>query len=542
MTDIKNKITENEYHMMDNYILDYSGADTTVGSKKILDVWADAKSEYLYQLFGNELILSKQINIEKSAQEIQNELWANDEFNRLRLKIMRAAENSPIFYDKSGYYSKSVLNHAFVMDAFATGKISDRFEGWEWTNPETEKTYKISGGMKIMKAIGKIAEILHMEEDFERFRIVHSQVLNSKTYKGELCLSIHPMDYMTMSDNNNHWSSCMSWRGEGEYRQGTVEMMNSNCVIVAYLKSSSEKMFCGWNSKKWRSLFIVHPNFMTNVKGYPYNNNDLDAQVLEWLKELAEANCNWPFKEFNTVKYKYNRHYGDIEPLDGNPLPADFSVKLWTHKMYNDFGALDHQIGVFSDRPVNEAIYYSGPSQCMRCGDYEHYAIDEPQDLLCEYCRPEDDYLYCECCGERIYEGDEYYSPDGYPYCEYCYNDNFETDIFAGEDTYIETLKDVIIIRDENDFPALEEMDCLYVRTCPEDNYGSYNWRRFFGNAHVHRYEYKNPNYPWLNHCWYIIPDDFSKIDDYFLRNYTSNGYDFRDSIDEYIKELDECL
>ena len=38
-----------------------------------------------------------------------------------------------------------------------------------------------------------------------------------------------------MSDNNSGWESCMSWRNNGCYRRGTVEMMNSPYVIVAYL-------------------------------------------------------------------------------------------------------------------------------------------------------------------------------------------------------------------------------------------------------------------------------------------------------------------
>lgn len=32
--------------------------------------------------------------------------------------------------------------------------------------------------------------------------------------------------------------------------------------------------------------------------------------------------------------------------------------------------------------------------------------------------------FYCECCGEPIVEGDEYYEMDGYYYHEECFRDN----------------------------------------------------------------------------------------------------------------------
>ena len=38
-----------------------------------------------------------------------------------------------------------------------------------------------------------------------------------------------------MSDNDYGWDSCMGWMNEGEYRLGTVEMMNSPCIVVAYI-------------------------------------------------------------------------------------------------------------------------------------------------------------------------------------------------------------------------------------------------------------------------------------------------------------------
>lgn len=105
-----------------------------------------------------------------------------------------------------------------------------------------------------MKALKQLNGILHFMDDdeFEEFRICQSMCTNTTALEGKLCLSIHPLDYMTMSDNACDWSSCMSWQEDGCYRMGTVEMMNSPCVIVAYLESSHPMYFsreATWNSK-----------------------------------------------------------------------------------------------------------------------------------------------------------------------------------------------------------------------------------------------------------------------------------------------------
>lgn len=550
MTNIMEKISEKEYSMMDNYIMSYAGVSSTVGSKKILKVWAENKEEYLYKLFGGELILSKEIHIEKEKYEIIKDLWAHKDFVRLRSKFIDAVDTNMNIFPPSNWFKDSYSRNIFDMERFAENKVNDSYIGWEYTDPATDKTYKITGGMKIMKAIGKIAEILHMEEDFERLRIAHSQVLNSKKYAGELCLSIHPMDYMTMSDNDNGWGSCMSWVEEGEYRQGTVEMMNSDCVVVAYLKSKTEKFFHDqWNSKKWRSLYIVHPNFMTNVKGYPYNNSALDTEVLEWLKELAETNCEWEFKKFDVVKYKYNRPYGEIIPIDGKELPGNFTVKFWTHKMYNDFGALEYQTGVFSDRDTNDSLYYSGPSQCMGCGDIDDYNINEPQDLACTDCLPDDYYMYCTCCGERLYEDDAWYSPYGDDvYCESCYYDTFDTDTLTGCDADIDNLTRVYIVRSEDEIAAIDKADSLYIEnllfmnTEYYQHYETYRWERWFGNAKVQKYKTEPNRWGWCDTIYYVIPDDFDEITDYFMRNYTVNGWDFNAEPRKYIKFLNELI
>ena len=45
-------------------------------------------------------------------------------------------------------------------------------------------------------------------------------------------------------------------------------------LIFLFLTTNLE-----WNNKKWRSLYIVDENFITNIKGYPYQHNEFDIEI-----------------------------------------------------------------------------------------------------------------------------------------------------------------------------------------------------------------------------------------------------------------------
>ena len=74
---ILNKITDAEYTMMnifrdENVSTDIANAKPM---KEILEVWEKAKEETLYKLLGDELIISKEINVEKDETVLLEEIY-----------------------------------------------------------------------------------------------------------------------------------------------------------------------------------------------------------------------------------------------------------------------------------------------------------------------------------------------------------------------------------------------------------------------------------------------------------------------------------
>ena len=383
----------------------------------ILRVWDDAKSAYLYKAFGEKLILEKEVELKKAPSELRNDIAQSLDYGELGMfkTVFKQAliEEFGCFTDE--YY--------FLMRLFDKNNLADNIAH---TLPSKVSitfkngcTVKLNNTAKTIKLMGKIAKMLNLEKEFETFRLKHSLILNQKKVKGTLCLSIHPMDYLTMSDNANGWTSCMSWQNDGDYRMGTVEMMNSPNTIVAYIRSD-DKTFTWdnqeWNSKLWRTLIVVDPNVIVSVKNYPYENIDIINHCIEWLRELTENNLHWSFphpiaeiREDEEFKYaNHTRH-----------------LVCRTHKMYNDFGCSTHY-GILSDSFGKfRDITYSGARECMWCGTTNESSFyGDANFVFCENCSDGGThYVYCDECGKGYCEDEIYWVGDT-PLCGYCFDEH----------------------------------------------------------------------------------------------------------------------
>ena len=397
----------------------------------ILHEWDIRKSEYLDKMFGDTLTLTKHIDYQKSYEELQNEL---SDMMRPGGSYGRAGRNGYEFFRN---WNKFIYNsHNYFNDSQLDGLsrlmsddclINNTYDGapFEVTR-RNGKPFRVNHGCKTSKTLGKLADIFDIC-GWEDFRICHSQILNQKALGGNLTISIHPLDYMTMSDNSYGWESCMSWEKEGGYRQGTVEMMNSRCVVIAYLAGDDQMRIDDsyWNSKKWRQLFIVDHNLIAGVKDYPYHNEILGLEVVKWLKELAGEKLGWHYEDIIPYGFDDKKIHLDYLPEEKN----DFFLDIATGAMYNDFGGLDYHWMCFStDINPNEIrgsrnegwnnvylpIYYSGTSQCMICGELDPDFEDESC-LACQDCQER---RRCDCCGEVVAET---WCVDGVELCEYCW-------------------------------------------------------------------------------------------------------------------------
>ena len=123
----------------------------------------------------------------------------------------------------------------------------------------------------------KLSKVLMQEFglDAEAVRQHLSMLIQSNKVSGKLCLSIHPLDYLSASENNHSWRSCHAM--DGEYRVGNVSYMMDECTIIAYLKSVRGDVELPrfpsdipWNDKKWRCYIYVDRTNHTVYAGRQY--------------------------------------------------------------------------------------------------------------------------------------------------------------------------------------------------------------------------------------------------------------------------------
>ena len=415
------------------YIRTYGGSGgynmgcSTAELPYLLRFWNQEKVNLL-QLFGNKLIIEKEIDIEYPRSLLVEEM--EDRLYNPRLTFVneywRWLDNSSFYQLDYALYSElsALMGHDYLCDNIYSRKRFPNEPEYLSIPVEDGRPIDLHNGCKVMKILAKIAKAFNLD-GFEEFRIAHSMVLNKKRFKGTLCVSIHPLDYMTMSDNYCDWDSCMSWQKPGEYREGTVETMNSRNIVVAYLKASEDMRLWGgsdapkWNNKRWRELFIVQQDCMSGIRGYPYNDDILENAVYDMLRELMLANK--PEYAWETEPSLITS--GETCTLaNGTPIRVHIEHRI----MYDDYGYNQKFFPGPSIYPQLEwdkryNICISGVTECMCCGANwsDKYDDFNEEYVMCPDCAGE---YTCNECGDYVTPEETIYFADDEDLivCRYC--------------------------------------------------------------------------------------------------------------------------
>lgn len=530
-------LTDSDKNKIETYRNAYASAwdkeNRKASIEHLLRHWNEAKSKYLESIFGDQLIITKPIKFNEDKYDLWNKMsdlvYKDPRVNKFYNAITQtyrklAADLSWSSIESQSYHFVAALfNNVTLTD----NKVQDsRFDYNKHTFDLQigDEIFKVQRGSKPMRIISKIANACKIGiepdedgiSDFEYFRLKHSLALNQKVLTGDLCLSIHPLDYMTMSDNEEGWDSCMSWENDGEYKQGTVEMMNSPCVIVGYLASEYNTIgWWGsngeeWNSKKWRSLFIVDKDFIINVHSYPYDNNNLVKEVIKEIAKLA----GWGEVEPQKYDYieKYEEHRSKKVPVVINDRTV--AIDFCTQAMYNDFGC-NHYIALNPNETkpiINYDYNYSGHSMCMWCGGTQNEvsigACEGESYLTCAECA---DNFECSWCCERTSADNVYTTADGNRICLYCWEEHTDKDIISDETYMADNMHEIFLARTNDD----TKIDKDHLNDCEMKNFymanvGTDDWyKKFKIDKPRHKIVYSSEYYD--DDRYYVLPCDLTE-------------------------------
>jgi hypothetical protein len=415
-----------EVDMLYNYIGHY-GDETTISRddmKHFLRYWAKEKMP-LYRMLGDQFIVKKEIRFDKDRGTLKDEIY--DIMKTYHFSFYEGDVPNHFIHDYQEYITKhfynkndDLYNNLNWMIESYDDLLDNIYRSDSFVIPAKYtlegREIQVTKGCKLVKILGKIAKAFGIDRHYEAFRQAHSQVLNQKRIGGTLCLSIHPLDYATMSDNECGWSSCMSWMEGGDYRLGTIEMMNSPCVVVAYIESSSPMAMpygYEWNSKKWRQLYIITPELILGNRQYPFANDEIQGAAINWLRELATVAPGYgPYgEEACEIRNHYVNTIGERQ--------IRFTIQ--SNYMYND--VYDTRLSYFSTEYNNTDYFlnFSGVPVCTGCGCEIELNEVEANFLNCPSCNGVWRCHWCDewCDGEPIYVNDV-------PYCHWCYENELE--------------------------------------------------------------------------------------------------------------------
>lgn len=302
-----------------------------------LEEWAEAKYEF-YIGFGNELKVTQSIDIPITDNEMSN-----------------------LVNDLKGRYPF----HSTILDYFKNADfIENRCPKCETLEKYCADTYK--PGMKLSKFLSKY----FMDDKFD---IEVSKVLQNKSCKGILNISIDPMDFCFMSLNMNRWNSCYNIVGNGydTYLFAPLSLMRDEHSIVCYRGNTMEYDYNYYGksiryiSMNNRAMILVDKetdSFIT-CRAQPCGN---DTALTSWSKMVQSM-----IDKFNGVNdTKWNK-CSDYE------CPAVDEAK-WSHLHH------DVKSGYYGEKKMPKRIFLGKKTLiCPICGKEHQDTVKN----ICYDCR-----------------------------------------------------------------------------------------------------------------------------------------------------------
>ena len=310
-----------------------------------------------------------------------------------------------------------------------------------YDNIVREDHENVPKGMKISRAL---KFFIDDKEMLDRTQTYMSTILQEVRVSGTLCFSVHPLDFLSASENTYNWRSCHAL--DGEYRSGNLSYMVDSSTIICYLKSDKEVILprfpssVPWNNKKWRMfLFLSNKrNLVFAGRQYPFFNEDILSLIqrvikkdLKLLKPQGLYYSDWtPFRQDVITKCgevslddKYIEIRRKMYPMRN--IVEDMDGSLHFNDLLYSSGFIPYYFNEesYAIEMPSYKVSVGGGAPCLKCGNNDVWLSSTMlcKDCELEYgnCTDEDYFSFCEYCGERVYNDDVVYVDD-MTFCSHC--------------------------------------------------------------------------------------------------------------------------
>lgn len=231
------------------------------------------------------------------------------------------------------------------------------------------------------------------------------------------CLSVHPCDYLLMS-NGNSWQSC-HMIDDGCYRGGTWSYMLDEVSAVLYTVDAAydnaDKRI--WRQPKINRQVVAYEDMqIMHSRVYPDGSLADTGNDFRHMTQEIFADCLG-------LPNLWKKKTGDNGSLC--PMITTNCGSMQYEDYVCDCPSYNMAVSVHAERDnENIQIHVGGHGVCPVCGD----EYDEHEKMTCDCCR-----TVCYKCNNNIDEDDAYELPDGDYVCQRCYDRYYFTCDDCGE-------------------------------------------------------------------------------------------------------------
>lgn len=397
-----------------------------------------AKGKFI-KAFGNKLIYECPEEIEITISPQQKHL--------LFLEFLEAIENYKYYFnfDWNNITDEEVRNVIEFLENNEEGFYDNCVK---WYSEEYKCIKKGAKLVRSLKHFIKDKDVLVAIQD------AASRYIQMNKIKGYLCLSVHPLDFLSLSDNSANWSSCHSLTSER--CAGNLSYMCDYGTVICYIKSSNNDFVfpntnISWNNKKWRMLLYTNNTNSLIVTGrqYPYEIIDglniVQKHLLEpvgMINETLNGYSDWQtvspgtktwesgslaecFFDFDDYLFKVKTIVRDaalptVAPLHYNDVL--YSTIAKPHYKYM--------------KGLSEDLEYPGQSikvgRAIKCLHCEEKVIDFADVFLCTSCEMKYGGIEtmtfgtCDGCGGRMIWDQSQETEEGEWICPDCVKNSYK--------------------------------------------------------------------------------------------------------------------
>lgn len=386
-----------------NKVIAYSQGIPDPKTDELFENWLEAKRSFI-EAFGGKLIYEVPVKVSFTLDMEEKKVRLNDFIDTVYNIYSNEALGSFLEQESEGFFSNVVVH-----------------------DYESEKG-KIPRGMKLVKAF-KFFE--GDKKTLETIQDDASRVIQENKIEGTLCFSVHPLDYLSSSENTYNWRSCHAL--DGEYRSGNLSYMTDSSTVVCYLRGSDNvniPLFPSdvpWNSKKWRMLLYFSENWdiifagrqypFTSTPGLEVVRNELMLMFHETTRCVYTLWCNNYISAENTnlpIDFKYIPVRGELLSLtdivpDDSRDALHFNDLLRSSCYTNPYYMIKNNYAWARHETSHPRVMIGRKVKCLYCGKEN---ITNPETMMCDDCEleygHEENEIYgtCDCCGARVIRDD----------------------------------------------------------------------------------------------------------------------------------------